>query len=145
MNRFRWLALATLVLVGGCGGGSGGVHSSSADAPATRGSDGTTAQTVTAVALSWRPSKESSVNSPGGGYAIYYSATPKLPIGDARVAKVEVPYVQGTSAPTATSIELAPGTYYFRIAAYSKPLAPSGHTAIRSALSAERSLTVPRT
>lgn len=71
------------------------------------------------VNLSWTANRESTVNESGGGYLVYYSATSGFAPGGAGVAVIDVPHVSGTRGPTSTSVELPPGTYYFRVVAYS--------------------------
>ena len=87
------------------------------------------------VRFTWNPNREAAVNRAGGGYKVYYSTTPGFQISVASF--VNVPYVSGSSAPTTAEITLDPGTYYFKVVAYSL-LNPSG-----SAPSAEISLTIP--
>ena len=95
-----------VVLMTGCGGGKGG--------------SGVLDTTPKTVNLSWTANRESTVNAPGGGYRVYYSATSGFAPGGAGVAVIDVPHVSGTrAAPTSTSVELPPGTYYFRVVAYS--------------------------
>jgi major membrane immunogen (membrane-anchored lipoprotein) len=69
------------------------------------------------VLISWSANRESSVNSPGGGYRVYYSTTPGFDISTANF--VDVPYVSGPAAPTSTILIASSGTDYIKIVAYS--------------------------
>ena len=65
--------------------------------------------------LSWTANKERAVNRTGGGYKIYYDT---ISGGSANVK--EVPYVSGSTAPTATTLTLNTAElWYIRIIAYS--------------------------
>ncbi len=90
---------ASLLILSVCGGGGG------SDQPATSAS------------VSWSTNRELSVNSPGGGYRVYYSTTPGFDISTANI--VDVPYVSGPTAPTSIVILLSSGTYYFKVVGYS--------------------------
>ncbi len=72
---------------------------------------------TTSISVSWNANRESAVNAPGGGYRVYYSTTPGFDIATANV--IDEPYVSGPSAHTSTTIQLASGTYYFKVVAYS--------------------------
>ena len=111
---FRYINLFLIFLItiilsscGGSGGGGGGGGDATGDA-----SD--TSKTVT---ISWNANLESAVNSTSGGYKIYYSTVSGFAISSA--TSVDVPYVSGSYAPTSVDISLEPGTYYFKIIAYS--------------------------
>lgn len=82
--------------------------------------------TVSTVAVSWAANSENAVNSAGGGYKVYHSTTPGFSVSAA--SYVDVPYVSGPVAPTATNLSLATGTHYIKVVAYSA-LNPSGSPA----------------
>lgn len=87
---------ASLLILSACGGGGG--------------------DAVSAL-VSWSPNRELSVNSPGGGYRVYYSTTPGFDISTANI--VDVPFVSGPAAPTSIVIPLSSGIYYIKVVAYS--------------------------
>jgi hypothetical protein len=68
------------------------------------------------VELRWAPNRESTVNAPGGGYAVSISGQPTA----------LVPFVSGLTAPTALDARLPPGTYVVTIRAYSSLDAQGG-------------------
>ncbi len=69
------------------------------------------------IQLFWSANHEKAVNSPGGGYRVYYSQTPGFDITTA--SWVDVPYQSGLNAPTSTTIpNLSPGSYYIKVVAY---------------------------
>lgn len=114
-----------LIALSGCSGGD----SASAPAPSN-------AMTVAGtVAVSWTANRERAVNAPGGGYRVYYSGAAGFDVANADF--VDVPYVSGTTAPTATALPLSAGTFFIKVVAYSA-LNPGG-----SAPSAEVAVTVP--
>lgn len=119
--------VATLTLaLGGCGGGN-------------TISCRTKACTVT---VSWTANRETAVNSPGGGYDLYYSTTPGFNISS--VTPVNIPYAASTSStPTSATLNLFSGTYYFKIVAYSALNPPGGSSGSTSTPSAQQSLTLP--
>jgi hypothetical protein len=68
------------------------------------------------VSVSWEANREAPVNSPGGGYRVYYSQTAAV---TASTPFVNVPAVSG-AAPTSVEISgLASGTYTISVVAYS--------------------------
>ncbi len=67
--------------------------------------------------ISWDANREFSVNSPGGGYRVYYSTNPGFDISTANI--VDVPFVSGPAAPTSIVIPLSSGIYYIKVVAYS--------------------------
>jgi hypothetical protein len=67
--------------------------------------------------ISWSANHEAAVNRTGGGYRLYYSTTPNFAIGSA--TPVDVPYASGPTSPVTTTLTLASGTYYVKVAAYS--------------------------
>jgi hypothetical protein len=81
--------------------------------------------------VSWSPSRHSSVNRPGGGYIVYYSAAAGFHPEDPGVATIDVQHDAASGrTPTSTTVPgLDPGTWYFRVQASSE--------LGRSALSAE--------
>ncbi len=87
---------ASLLILSACGGGGGDAVSAS---------------------VSWSTNRELSVNSPGGGYRVYYSTNPGFDISTANI--VDVPFVSGPAAPTSIVIPLSSGTYYIKVVAYS--------------------------
>jgi len=98
ISTIGWAIFTTLIVLSlsGCGGGGGG------------GSD---------FLISWDANREFSVNSPGGGYRVYYSTNPGFDISTANI--VDVPFVSGPAAPTSIVIPLSSGTYYIKVVAYS--------------------------
>lgn len=121
----RLYAIATslvLLLVVGCGGGGGG-------------GGGAPAVTLPTVQVSWTENRESAVNTTGGGYRVYFSQTSGFTPGDAGVTVQDAPFVSGPAAPTSTSVSLASGTYFFRVAAFSavaggRESTPSAETSV---------------
>ncbi len=69
--------------------------------------------------LSWDANREEAVNTPGGGYSIYYGTREDFNIGDSDVISLDVPYVSGEYSPTSQIVNLNNGTWYFLIKAYS--------------------------
>jgi len=100
------LLLAILLSqVAACGGGS--------DAPSRP------VQQVN-VQVSWNASRETAVNTTGGGYRVYYATTAGLALTDPAVTMVDVPYVSGTTTPLTTTLSVLSGrVHYFRVTAYS--------------------------
>lgn len=119
-------AVVGLLALAGCGGGGGGAVSG----PVT----GTGTGAPASVQVSWTGNRETTVNSPGGGYRVYYSSTPGFNIASANV--IDVPF-SGGAVPTSTTLTLTPGTHYVKVTAYSA-LNPGG-----SAPSAEIAVAVP--
>jgi hypothetical protein len=105
------------LLLAGCGGDGGG------------GVDTTTVQ------LDWTANREAAVNRADGGYRIYYSTVQGFALDEATM--IDVPFQTGDQTPTSATLRLEPGTYYFRVAAYSD-LNPDGSEA-----SEEATLVVP--
>ncbi len=99
--------------------------------------------TIGKVTVTWDANRESAVNSTGGGYRVYYSTSFGFNPGDAGVTEINVPYVSGNAAPTSTDISLPPGTYCFKVAAYSALTPPGGVGGSVSEPSAEVSVRVP--
>ena len=91
-----WVVISALIVifVGGCGGGGGG-----APVPPA---------TSHAVTLNWNASRESGVNSLGGGYQVAISGQPTI----------SVPYTSGATAPTTTKTSLLTGVYTVTVRAY---------------------------
>jgi len=104
-KRFRNATLCCgLVLLTSCGGGGGGGGTPS---PSSQRN----------VVISWSANHEAAVNRTGGGYRLYYNTTPNFAIGSA--TPVDVPYASGPTSPVTTTLTLASGTYYVKVAAYS--------------------------
>lgn len=120
------VALVTLLGLTGCGGGGAGGVSASGS--------GSGSGTTASVQVSWTANRETAVNSPGGGYKVYFSPTPGFNIASANV--IDVPFTAGT-AQTSTTLTLASGTHYIKVVAYSA-LNPGG-----SAPSTEIAIAVP--
>ena len=99
ISTIGWAIFTTLIVLSlsGCGGGGGDVPS--------------------ITVISWDANREFSVNSPGGGYRVYYSTNPGFDISTANI--VDVPFVSGPAAPTSIVIPLSSGTYYIKVVAYS--------------------------
>lgn len=85
--------------------------------------------------VTWEANRESSVNSSGGGYKVYYSTqTGFNPLTDGSV--INVPYTGDALTPNMALISDVPaGTYYVRVMAYSN-LGTSD-------FSAEQSIVIP--
>ncbi|MEJ2060686.1 MAG: hypothetical protein P8Y64_09405 [Gammaproteobacteria bacterium] len=133
-SRLYFFAIALLtLLLSACGGGGGGSSSSSTY----------NFNSSSNVLVSWTASHESAVNTTGGGYIVYYSQTAGFSPGGSGVQSVNVPYVSGTLAPTSTTINLAGGTWYFQVEAYSALNPPGGSSGSQSSPSAEISVKVP--
>ena len=69
------------------------------------------------ITISWDANRESAVNTTGGGYHVHYSKIQDFDISKSR--HKDVPYVSGNWAPVSTKLRLHPGTWYFKIVAYS--------------------------
>ena len=121
----RGLVCAPLFVLCAClpsGGGSG----------SSPNANGTVTGTSHSAQVSWSANRETSVNSPGGGYNVYYSTTPGFSLGSA--TKISIPYVSGSSAPNSTKLSgLTSGTYYIKVVAYSA-LNPPGSTSSQISL-----------
>jgi hypothetical protein len=98
------LLVGSISLLAACGGGGGGGGS----VPVPDGGD---------FLISWDANREFSVNSPGGGYRVYYSTNPGFDISTAYI--VDVPFVSGSTAPTSIVTPLYRGTNYIKVVAYS--------------------------
>jgi hypothetical protein len=93
------------------------------------------------VQVSWNANRETAVNSHGGGYKVYYSKTPSFNVATASSA--DVPFNSAPAAPTSATLHnLASGTYYVKVVAYSAIIGPGGQ-ASTSAPSAEVTVVVP--
>lgn len=103
----------------------------------TKNSDNA-AELPAGVEVSWSASKESVVNSAGGGYRIVYSATKNAPIDDS-ISALVVPFENGNSSTRAT-LQLLPGSYYVRVIAFGKIAA---NLEVSSSVSDEIEVTVP--
>ena len=99
--------------------------------------------TIRAVTVSWYANRETAVNTPGGGYKVYYSTASGFDITDAGVNVVDVPFIAPPAAPTSISLQLVSGQYYFRVVAYSALTAPWGSGGSTSVPSAQIALLVP--
>lgn len=119
--------VAIAVFAAGCGNGSVSVKVTACNTAPS----GTSRNVV----VSWLPNRETAVNRAGGGYRVYCSIVPGVALSGA--TEILVPYVLGPQAPTSTTVSLTPGTYYFRVLAYSN-LNPTG-----SAVSTELQVIVP--
>ena len=71
------------------------------------------------VTISWAANGESVVNSPGGGYEVYYSKTPGFSLSDPGISVIDLPYTSGPLAPVSTTLTLKNGTWYIKVIAYS--------------------------
>lgn len=91
--------LTLLLLLSACGGGNSGNP------------------TLHGVKITWTPNRETAVNSPGGGYHVYYATSPNFDISKAGV--LDIPFLSGPTAPITTVISLASGSYYLKVTAYS--------------------------
>lgn len=120
--------LALLSLLAGCSGEGGDGAAAGDSSLAVAG--------VGNVRASWAPNRETAVNSPGGGYRIYYAPARNFAL-DGAVGVIDVPYASGALAPTFALLNLPPGTHYLKVVAYST-LNPTG-----SEPSAEIAVVVP--
>ncbi len=75
--------------------------------------------TGTPCTVRWDASREKAVNSPGGGYHIYYSMNSDFAITDTDVSLKDVPFISGDKAPVTTEVRLEKGSWHFKITAYS--------------------------
>jgi hypothetical protein len=97
---------------------------------------------ATQIVLNWDANHESAVNSPGGGYRVYYAFSPN--VNTTTASFLDVPYVSGSQAPTSMTLTSpVNGTYYFRVVAYSTFSPPNGSTIRRSNDSTEISVGFP--
>ena len=117
LNTHRTVLLLIGLILGtsGCGGGGG---SSTPPAPVCVPTSGQVSQTKN-VSINWTANNEVKVNTTGGGYRVYVSATSGFNIGDAGVTMIDVPYVSGATAPTTTTVIRASGLSYVKVLAYS--------------------------
>lgn len=133
MKKIRLSVLIFPVIVGllwtGCGGGGDG------SSPNINPNPSPIDDSLSNVKISWTANRETAVNSPGGGYRVYYASTPGFSPTEGTV--INVPYTSAPLSPTSTVISLSSGTYYFRVVAYSS-LNSNG-----SEPSQEESITVP--
>jgi hypothetical protein len=111
------LAVASLFVLSGCGGGDGA-------------SPRLTNHTVT---LSWAPNHETGVNSAGGGYQVAISGQPTI----------NVPFTFGLTAPTSTVTTLQTGTYTVTVSAFAALDAQGGSSGSLSAPSQPFPVIVP--
>jgi hypothetical protein len=120
-NKFSSLAwtqasvVLTILALAGCGGGN------------------VPASTTHSVTVSWMPSNQTGVNSPGGGYQVAVNARPPI----------DVPYVSGPMAPTSVTTTLTTGTYTVTVRAYAELDSLGGSTGSLSAVSAPLTVVVP--
>ncbi len=85
------------------------------------------------VTLAWTPSRETGVNSAGGGYQVAISGQPTI----------HVPFTSGLTAPTATVIALQTGTYTVTVSAFAALDSQGGSTGSLSEPSQPFTLIVP--
>jgi len=138
--RFVLFCSLALLFVG-CGGKGGSSSSPQPPAPPTLDAPAAACGSASCnVLISWWPSRESHVNSTGGGYRVYHSTTANFNITDPGVTTVNVPYQSGfASAPVSVELDLASGTHYIKVVAYSAfPVANS-----TSGVSAQQVISVP--
>lgn len=73
---------------------------------------------VRSVRVSWTANRETSVNSTGGGYIVYYGTQAAFSVTNA--PSVKVSYAAATGTPTSAVVPgLVAGTYYFKVVAFS--------------------------
>ncbi|MBN4080212.1 hypothetical protein JYT31_00970 [Beggiatoa alba] len=116
--------IVTALTLSACGGGGGGT-------PAPK-----------SVNISWAANNEKAVNTAGGGYKVYHSQNSAFGITDPSVSTVDIPYTSGSLAPTTTTLTLAVGTHYVRVAAYSSLNAPASTGGSQSVASAQITVSV---
>lgn len=129
MRMYR-LAPLVLLLLTACGGGGGGDPAPGGDpdpAPVRTSVDVT-------VTVNWSPNPDYEVSQPGGGYRLYYSASPFTSGAENGVSVIDnIPNnVTSQSFPANLS-----GNWYVRVQAFSQRN-PGG-----SALSAQLTVNVP--
>lgn len=133
--RFLYLGLLAITLTA-CGGGGGGGGGGSGPTPITPVS----CTGGTPITVSWAANKETAVNTAGGGYVIYFSASTGFNPGDANVCSKVVPYQVGV---TSTIINPSAGTLFVRVAATSALDAPGTTGGSESVASAQTTVVVP--
>jgi hypothetical protein len=127
-----------------CGGGGGSGSQSSTTPPPPPCTLPEAVGVQSNVQVSWTANREKAVNQAGGGYKVYYCNNSGYDLTTATSSTIDVPYVSGLSAPTTLVINnLYPGTYYFKVVAYSALNPPGGSTGSVSTASSEFSLAVP--
>ena len=97
------------------------------------GGGGSSPPTLHTVTISWAANLETAVNRAGGGYTVNISGQPSI----------DVPYVSGPLAPTATTVSLITGTYTVTVVAYSTLNPPGDTSGSVSASSAPITVNVP--
>lgn len=80
--------------------------------------------------VSFAPNRESGVNSPGGGYKIYYGRDEAV---SSATPFINVPFSGEGAAPSARFEGLESGTYHIHVVAYSA-LNPSGSNPVKQAV-----------
>jgi hypothetical protein len=124
-------AITMLLITTACGGG-GSQEFGTTNTSTVAGS----------LTINWDANHEKSVNAPGGGYLVYFANAPG--VNTTSASNVVVPYVSGAQAPTSVTLSsLTPGTYYFRVVAYTSFNPPNGGFTRRSPDSAETSVQFP--
>jgi hypothetical protein len=103
-------ALAALVFLAACGGGS--KSSTPSRPPGDR-----------SIQLTWNANHERAVNSPGGGYRVTITGRPEI----------VVPYVSGAFAPTSITTTLHTGSYAVTVRAFGALDAAGGNSGTSSA------------
>lgn len=133
LYKYRFLCLGFFIaMLAACGGSSGG--------------GGVTPVMCTggpAITVTWNANRETAVNTSGGGYIVYFSASTGFNPGDANVCSQAVPYVSGATAPTTTTIDPPSGTWYVRVAATSSLNAPGSTGGSESTASSQTTVVVP--
>jgi|GEM_PF-1442858 len=128
-----------ILLLAGCGGGGGGGGGSASASPATTTASGASPEVV----VNWNANHQSAVNTTGGGYLVYFSQSSGFSPGDPGVQSTNVPYTSGPQTPTSATLNLAAGTWYIRVQAYSALTGPTSTGGSYSTPSAQISVTVP--
>lgn len=96
INLIFFFCMTGIVLISGCSKGGGGSSKN--------------------VAVTWNANKDTTVNTVGGGYLVYYSDQQGFDISSAN--SVDVPYTSGASTPTSTTLNLSTGNWYIVVVAY---------------------------
>lgn len=128
------MAVLALALATGCGASDAGAPQPVGPLPLTG---------PNSVQVSWAANRETAVNSPGGGYRVYYSRTPNFDVASAEFT--DVPYDPGLgTTPTSVVIDDLPsGTIYFKVVAYSALNRPGASGGSTSEPSQQAQVTLP--
>lgn len=103
----------TFMVTAGCKPPAGGALAQTSP----NSNNGASSSPGRAALVSWQANRESAVNSPGGGYRVYYSQTSGI---QSSTPFVDVPSQTGVTTPTTARLSgLSAGTYFIYVVAYS--------------------------